>query len=192
MNTLQKSGTGALVASFLLAAAGSALGQTPTPPPGPPPSWDSLIPCAQKGDPVEGFKCYQAAMRAAGYAPNPEIAAAERRRKFGLSLPSIGSHKPVAKPQMEVAQATPGVRAPPPQEEPEDRVTVKLEQVALIPPLNRLLLITTEGGVWQQTDSETVSPTPKPGETMTIIRGKIGGYFCQFDRVTRVRCIRTH
>ena len=192
MNKIERLGTGALFASFLLGAAGSALGQTSGPPPGPPPSWDSLIPCAQKGDPVEGFRCYQAAMRAAGYAPNPEIAAVERRRKFGLSLPSLGSHKSAAKPRAEVAQATPDARAAPPQEEPEDRVTVKLEQVALIPPLNRLLLVTTEGGIWQQTDSETVSPTPKPGETMTVIRGKIGGYFCQFDRVTKVRCIRTH
>ncbi len=192
MNKLQISVTGGLAASLVLGAAGPAPAQTPAPPSGPPPSWDSLIPCAQKADPVDGFKCYQAAMRAAGYAPNPEITARERRRTFGLALPSIGSHKPAARPQTEVAQATPGARPAAPQEDPEDRVTVKLEQVALIPPLNRLLLITTEGGVWQQTDSETVSPPPKPGETMTVVHGKISGYFCQFDRLTKVRCIRTH
>ncbi len=91
-----------------------------------------------------------------------------------------------------MAQAKPSEGPAPPPEEPEDRVTVKLEQVALIPPLNHLLLITAEGAVWQQTDNETVSPLPKPGDPMTIIHGQISGYFCQFDRVTRVRCIRTH
>ena len=182
---------GAFAACLVMGAAGSAtaFGQAaPQVPSGPPPSWDALIPCAQKGDPAEGFRCYQAAMRAAGYAANPEIVAAERRRRFGLSLPTIGSHKSAAK----AAAAAPGAGPAPPEEEPEDRVSVKLEQVALIPPLNRLLLVTTEGAIWLQTDSEPVSPTPKPGEPMTIVRGKIGGYFCQFDRVTRVRCTRSH
>ena len=132
-------------------------------------------------------------MRAAGYSPNPEIAATERRRRFGLpSLPLI-SHKPASKSKTESAQAQPGAAAATAEEEPqEDRVTVTLEQVALIPPLNRLLLVTTEGAIWQQTDSESVSPTPKPGSSMTVVHGKISGFFCQFDRVTKVRCVRTH
>ncbi len=88
----------------------------------------------------------------------------------------------------EQAQAPPAAA----EEESQDRVTVKLDQVALIPPLNRLLMVTTEGAVWLQTDSETVSPTPKPGASMTIIHGKINGYFCQFDRLNKVRCRRSH
>ena len=186
---------GAFAACLVVGAAvsASAFGQTAPPAPsGPPPSWDALIPCAQKADPAEGFRCYQAAMRAAGYTANPEIAAAERRRRFGLSLPLIGSHKSAAKAPAEATGATPGALPAQAEEEPEDRVTVKLEQVALIPPLNRLLLVTTDGAVWLQTDSEPVSPTPKPGEPMTVVRGKIGGYFCQFDRVTKVRCTRSH
>ena len=182
---------GSLAAGLAIAVAAPAAAQPV--PAGPPPSWDALIPCAQKADPVEGFKCYQGALRAAGYAPNPEIAATERRRKFGLpSLPLL-SHKPDSKPTSKSAQGQPGpAPAAAPQEEPQDRVTVALEQVALIPPLNRLLLVTTEGAIWQQTDSETVSPTPKPGASMTIVHGRISGYFCQFDRVTKVRCVRTH
>ena len=179
------SAAGALVLSVL---AGHAAAQTATPS-GPPPSWDSLIPCAQKADPAEGFRCYQAAMRAAGYTPNPEVAATEKRRRFGLPLPSIG-HKAAPKPE---AQAQRGAAAPaPPPEEPENRVSVTLEQVALIPPLNRLLLVTTEGAIWQQTDSETVAPLPKPGQPMTIIKGSISGFFCEFDKRTKVRCVRTH
>ena len=179
---------GALAAGLVLGAAASAAAE-PATPTGPPPSWESLIPCAQKADPAEGFRCYQAAMRAAGYAANPEIAAAERRRRFGLSLPSFGTHKPRA----EAAQAHAGAAiSPPPEEEAQDRVTVTLEQVALIPPLNRLLMVTTDGAVWQQTDSETVAPTPKPGQPMTVVHGSLSGFFCQFDKRTKVRCVRTH
>ena len=192
MKSFRKVMAGALGAGLVVGIAAPAAAQSV--PAGPPPAWDALIPCAQKADPAEGFRCYQAAMRAAGYSPNPEIAATERRRRFGLpSLPLI-SHKPSSKTKTESAQAQSGLRAAAaPEEEPqEDRVTVTLEQVALIPPLNRLLLVTTEGAIWQQTDSETVSPTPKPGSSMTIVHGKISGFFCQFDRVTKVRCVRTH
>jgi hypothetical protein len=183
---------GKLSAAVLGAAlvAGPAAAQTA--PAGPPPSWESLIPCAQKADPVEGFKCYQAAVRAAGYAPNPEIAATERKRRFGLpALPSIG-HKAAAKPERQGQPAAAPAAPSAPVEEAEDRVTVELEQVALIPPLNRLLLVTKDGGIWQQTDSETVAPLPKPGQTMTVVKGSINGFFCQFDKRNKVRCKRTH
>lgn len=170
-------------------------------PSGPPPSWESLIPCAQKADPKEGFACYQAAMRAAGYSPNPEIAAAEKRRKFGLNVPTPFKHK--EKPAAEVAQAgsrpaeapapgaAPASAAASPAEE-EGKVTVQLSQVALIPPQNRLLLVTAEGAIWEQTDDEVVTPRPKPGQTIQIERNGFGGYFCRFDKFTKVRCTRTH
>ena len=179
---------GALGAATMIGLAGPAAAEAV--PPGPPPSWDALIPCAQKGDPAEGFRCYQAAMRAAGYAPNPEIAATERRRKFGLPALSLGSHKADSRARRDLVQAQAPATAP--EEEAQDRVTVKLDQVALIPPLNRLLMVTTDGAVWQQTDNETVSPTPRPGASMTIVHGRINGYFCQFDRLNKVRCTRTH
>jgi hypothetical protein len=180
------SAAGVLVLSVL---AGHAAAQTATPS-GPPPSWDSLIPCAQKADPVEGFKCYQAALRAAGYTPNPGIVAADKRRRFGLPLPSIG-HKPPVKPESQVASAKSGEAARA-EEEPENSVAVVLDQVALIPPLNRLLLVTKDGAIWQQTDSEVVAPLPRPGQSMTVIKGPISGYFCQFDKRNKVRCVRTH
>ena len=172
--------------------AGPAAAQTAAPS-GPPPSWESLIPCAQKADPAEGFKCYQAAMRGAGYSPNAEVVAADRKRHFGLTLPSIG-HKAADKPERQAAQVAPGAApaAAPPAAASEDRIEVELEQVALIPPLNRLLMVTKDGGVWQQTDSETVAPLPRPGQTMTVVKGSISGFFCQFDKRNKVRCVRTH
>ncbi len=186
---------GALAACLILGAAASAAAQPASAPAGPPPSWDSLIPCAQKSDAVEGFRCYQAAMRAAGYAPNPQVVAADRRRLFGLTLPKLGGPKHEAAPESALASQHPGAAAaasPPPEEEDQDRVTVTLDQVALIPPANRLLMVTTEGAVWLQTDNEIVAPLPKSGQSMSVVRGSIGGFFCRFDKRTQVRCKRTH
>lgn len=193
--------------ALVLALAGAAAAQTPTPS-GPPPSWESLIPCAQKSDPVEGFKCYQAAMKAAGFAPNAAVVAADKRRSFGLQLPSFHARKPAETKVAQAAATAPAAPAaapapvsapaparpapPPPAKEPEDQVTVTLDAVAVTPPLNRLLLVTTEGAVWQQTDDDTVAPLPRPGQTMTVIKGSIDGFFCRFDKRTKVRCKRTH
>jgi hypothetical protein len=193
----------AVVAGGLWLCGGGALAQeTSAHPQGPPPSWDSLIPCAQKADAKEGFACYQAAMRAAGYAPNPEIAAAEKRRKFGLNLPTPFKHEDKSKPKA-VAQAgpaskssaAPSAEAPaavPAAEEDEARVNVQLSQVALIPPQNRLLLVTEEGAIWEQTDDEPVAPRPRPGQSIQIEQNRFGGYFCRFNKLTKVRCRRTH
>ncbi len=159
-------------------------------PSGPPPSWQSLIPCARSADPVDGFNCYQAAVRAAGYTPNPEIVAAERRRRFGLVLPSFGQ-KGAGDRQAERALAPAGAHNPG-DREADDRITYVLDQVATLRPLDRLLLVTREGAVWMQTDSETVAPLPKAGQSMTVVKGAISGFFCQFDKRTKVRCVRTH
>ncbi len=179
-----------------MVSAAPALAQQNGAPPGPPPSWESLIPCAQKADAAEGFRCYQAAMRAAGYSPNPATVAADRRKTFGLSLPSFHGHKaePGAEAKSARAERHGSAAAPAPaaEETDENRVSVTLERVALMPPLNRLLIVTSEGAIWEQTDNETVAPLPKPGQQMTVLKGAIDGFFCQFDKRTRVRCRRTH
>ena len=192
---LRRQSRGALAACLIWGAAASVAAAQPAAPApaGPPPSWDSLIPCAQKADPAEGFRCYQAAMRAAGYAPNPQVVAADRRRTFGLALPKLGGRKHEAASEAQAAKQQPGAsQAASPAPEPEDRVTVTLDQVALMPPANRLLMVTTEGAVWLQTDNETVAPMPRSGQTMSVIHGNIDGYFCRFDKRTQVRCKRTH
>ena len=94
-------------------------------------------------------------------------------------------------------RATPGGKAKPEAAASEavedgDRITVQLAQVALIPPAKKLLLVTADGAIWEQLDSEPVHPTPKPGESMQIRRNSFGGYFCKFDKYTSVRCERKH
>jgi len=132
------------------------------------------------GDEGDRLNCYDAAMRAAGYAPKPEAVTAARHKLFGLAAPNILKHKD----KREAAAAPSTVR------EDADNVTVTLEQVARLHD-NKLLLITTEGAIWEQTDDVEVAPTPKAGQEMTIRRNRFGGYFCDASRYKSVRCTRS-
>ncbi len=184
---------------------GAALAQeTPS---GAPPSWPALIHCAQLPDDDAQLACFKSAMKAAGYAPKAAEVTAERHHRFGLSVPELNVFK---KRQAETGQsvaaapaenASPGASAaepapPPPgvapHPESEDDVFVKLERVALVPPFNRLLLVTADGGIWEQTDSETIAPFPKEGQSMEIKRNAFGGFLCIFDKHQGARCKRVH
>ncbi len=128
-----------------LAVAGSALAQAGITPP----DWQILLRCAEIGDGDQRLACYDQAMRAAGYAPKPEVVAEEKRKRFGLSVPKLNILKHDDQKRTEVAgQAAPAPAAsappPPPPKEDDDTVTVQLERVAVLYG-NKLLLITTEG-----------------------------------------------
>lgn len=159
------------------------------------PAWDTLAKCADMPNDADSLACFRQAMHAAGYQPAPQVAS-ERRRRFGLNLPLIHHDheaKPASQPA-EVAQANGPVASAAPADvgENADKVSVQLSDVAVIPPANRLLLVTTDGAVWKQTDDEKVSPWPKPGQTIQIERNSFGGYFCRFDKFTKIRCTRSH
>lgn len=57
-------------------------------------------------------------------------------------------------------------------------------------PLGRVLLTSTDGAVWEQTDSESVTNRPEPGDTVQVSKGAFGGYMCQVTRWQAVRCQR--
>jgi hypothetical protein len=163
--------------------------------PGTPPSWDTLVKCAQMANEDARLSCYDAAMRAAGYAPKPAEVAAEKRKRFGLSIPQVsilkhkgeeegsqaaGEAQPTAKPGKHAKLA----------EETEDEVMVEIAQVATVQPNNQLLLFTSDGQIWQQTDSDPVQPYPKAGDSIRIHKGTLGGYLCDVNKYKTVRCKR--
>jgi hypothetical protein len=57
-------------------------------------------------------------------------------------------------------------------------------------PRGLLRLTSTEGAVWEQTDGDEVGEGPRPGDTVTIKKGFLGGYLCQVTRWQEVRCQR--
>jgi hypothetical protein len=131
-----------------------------------PPSWDTLVKCAQIAQEDARLACYDEAMRAAGFQPKPEEVAAEKRKRFGLSLPQIGILKHHEKEEGE--QAAGGAAAPQKSkreakrvEESEDEITVDLTQVATLQPDNKLVLFTSDGAIWQQTDTTQITTMPQ-------------------------------
>jgi len=53
-----------------------------------------------------------------------------------------------------------------------------------------ILLISTDGAVWEQTDGDAITNRPEPGDTVDISKGMFGGYMCQVSRWQTVRCQR--
>jgi hypothetical protein len=192
MSGVKGKALGAAAAAAVLGAglAGLALAQDQTPS-GAPPSWDALVRCAQMSDDDASLACFREAMRVAGYQPKPEAVAEEHRKRFGLSLPKLGVLKRKSE-QQGAAQAGGGevaaVAPPPPANENE--TTVTLDKVAILYD-GKLLFITTDGAIWEQTDTTEIEPRPKPGETMRIHKGSLGSYFCDANAYKTIRCQRT-
>jgi hypothetical protein len=166
-----------------VALAGPALAQTQPAPP----SWDTLVKCAEIGDQVDRLACYDRAMKAAGYAPKPEAVSEARHKRFGLPAPHIPalSHKAPKEPKAPKSeQAASG--AP---EENEGNISVTLAKVGT-EATGKLLLITTEGQIWEQTDPDIIVQLPKEGYVMSVHKGPLGGFFCDISKFKSVRCTR--
>jgi hypothetical protein len=173
---------GLAVSGMAFVAAASA--QNAPPATGTPPAWGTLVGCAQTANAKDRLACYDSAMRAAGYAPNPEAVAAEHRKTFGLTVPSInlGGHKK----KTEEAQA--GAASPP--EENPNEVDVTVDQVAITQPTGKVIIFTSDGQIWKQTDTTSVNSYPKEGDTIHIHREVLGGYFCDVNKYQSVSCVR--
>ncbi len=149
------------------------------------PAWDTLVRCAQTPDEAARLACYDAAMRAAGYAPNPTAVAENHRKTFGLTAPKVNVFK--HRKQEEGARSAGG--APPP-EENADRIDVVIDQIAITQPSNRIVVFTTDGAIWQQTDTTPINSYPKEGDSMIVHKGPLGGYLCDVNKYQSVRCKR--
>lgn len=166
-----------------LAAAGAAAAQDAPAPP----SWTTLTRCAEMADEDARLACYDAAMRSAGFTPKPEAVAAEKRKRFGLSIPQVSILK--HKGKEEGTEAAGGKPSEIPKQD-ENEVTVELSQVATLQPDNRLMMFTADGAIWEQVGDDPVQPFPKAGDSITIHKGKVGGYLCDVNKYKAVRCKR--
>jgi hypothetical protein len=106
-----------------------------------------------------------------------------KKREFGLGLhiPSVSAIKPhkedIAKQQK------------------RDREEIRNQELVLADvqntPHGQLLMTSTEGAVWEQTDTDAVNGDgPVPGDTVKVSKGMLGGYMCQVSRWQSVRCQR--
>jgi hypothetical protein len=56
--------------------------------------------------------------------------------------------------------------------------------------VGHMLMISTDGAVWEQTDGDAIQTRPSPGDTVEVSKGMLGGYMCQVTRWQSVRCQR--
>ena len=137
--------------------------------------------CGALANDAARHSCTDAALRKAGLMAPPQARAAERRRTFGLQVPSVHLARgpKAARTEAPVADG----------EEASDTITVTLDKVSLRGD-GRLVVTTTEGAVWSQLEMEPVRPTPARGQSMTIERTIPSGFMCQSGRWTAFRCSR--
>jgi len=177
-----------LTALALIAPPRPVLAQDASSPKASPP-WETLAQCADMDGDDDKLSCFMESMRAAGYRPRPAAVAASRRHRFGLDS-IVGTRR---KTPAVAQQATPNPSGPDAQagaEATDDRVSVTLDLVTLTPTDGRLVVTTTDGAIWEQTDPGKVAPLPKSGQEMVIRRAPLGGYFCKFGKWNAVRCVR--
>jgi hypothetical protein len=153
---------------------------------GTPPAWDTLVHCAQTPDEAERLACYDTAMRAAGYAPNPSAVTANRKKTFGLSMPRVRVFKHEKK---EEGARSAGASAAPLEENP-NQIDVTIDQIAITQPAGKVVIFTSDGQIWRQTDTTVINSMPKEGDTMSIHTEALGGYFCDVNKYQSVRCSR--
>ena len=154
---------------------------------GTPPAWDTLVRCAQTPDESARLACYDTAMRAAGFAPNPAAVAEEHRKGFGLSFPKMSALK---RHKKEEGSQAAGPAPPPAPEGNPNEIEVTVDQIAITQPLGRIVIFTSDGQIWQQTDTTQVNSYPKEGETLSIHKEVLGGYLCDANKYQAVRCKR--
>jgi hypothetical protein len=106
----------------------------------------------------------------------------EKKKGFGLGLhaPTVSALVPKREDRIREER-----------EEREDlrHLTLTLASVENTP-LGRLVLTSTDGAVWEQTDGDSINNTPRPGDTVQVSKDLLGGYMCQVTRWESVRCQR--
>lgn len=106
----------------------------------------------------------------------------EKKKSFGLGLhaPSISAIVPKKEDRVREQRA---------EKEDVRRLTLTVASVGDTAQ-GRLLLTSTDGAVWEQTDGDAVNSAPAPGDTVQVSKGMLGGYLCQVSRWQSVRCQR--
>lgn len=124
-------------------------------------------------------KCWDALDQA-----NQKDAQAEKKKNFGfdagLHAPSISSLVPHKEDRVREQRAA---------KENVRNLTLTVASVEQTP-LGRMLVTSTDGAVWEQTEGDALSHEPAPGDTVEVSKTMLGGFMCQVSRWESVRCQR--
>jgi hypothetical protein len=161
--------------------------------------WASIARCAKEDSERARHTCMDGVLREAGLLTN-EMRATQERRAFGLEEKPVRTppRQPAPAPTPQVAAAAPptstasrpaaagspppiaaraSTDAPPALPAQPDRLEVELTKVDKAVS-GRLVVTTTDGAVWLQTESVEMPQPPVAGDHMSIRKGSLGGYRC--------------
>ena len=112
---------------------------------------------------------------------------AEKKRDFGLgaNAPAVAA----VKPKKEHVAKVKAPKAPKPENDGVHSLTLTLASVDNSR-TGHILLVATDGAIWEQTDGDDVPALPAPGDTVKVSKGMMGGYMCQVTHWQAVRCQR--
>jgi hypothetical protein len=56
--------------------------------------------------------------------------------------------------------------------------------------MGHVILTSTDGAIWEQTDSDPLNQRPEPGDTIEVSKSMFSGYMCHMSHWQAVRCQR--
>ncbi len=154
-------------------------------------AWAAMMKCGVIAEDAARHACSDDVLQKAGAVPTAEAKSSAQRKQFGLESqpPRAAASAQSSAP----AQVSPAAPAPSPAAAPakaqDDRVEVTLSSV-MKAGHGTLLLTTSDGAVWRQSESEVLRPEPAEGQKMTIIKKSFGGFMCMSDKRVAFRCYR--
>lgn len=162
--------------------------------------WAAVAGCAQQVTERARHSCLDQVLRDAGLL-TPEMSERQERLTFGLGNTAVPAPpaQPVA-PAPQVPKAVPPApAAPAPRPTPAprevasqpERMEVEVATVAMSADRRKLIITTTEGAVWRQTEDMEILPLPVAGDRMTVRKGALGSYFCRVGNSVTYRCSRS-
>lgn len=150
--------------------------------------WALLKQCAAQADDAARHGCTDAVLRRAGLLAGTRDATPPSHTPMATGSPAPAP-APAGQPPAWYAAAAPfTARSAAAAREP-DRIEVTLSSVQNTAD-GKLLLTTSDGAVWKQTESQTLSAVPQQGQAMTIKRKSLGSFMCEPGRYVSFRCYR--
>lgn len=135
--------------------------------------WSAVARCAQADSELARHNCLDRVLRDAGLLTSA-MRATQQRRTFGLEDRLAPPARP---PAASVPSPTASAAPAPAAQEPPDRLGIQIASVQKALD-GKLLITTTEGAVWRQSESVEMPQPPAAGDHMMIRKGSLGGYRC--------------
>ncbi len=166
-------------------------------------AWSAITLCAHIAKDSDRHACLDDALRNAGLMPGHPTAAPVPTEG---AVPGAGAVAPAAAPEAAApaTQERDSASAAAPSKEsradfglqpktsrrPGVAQTLQVTLRRVDQAEGKLLLTTTEGAIWKQVESADVWPVPTGGQSMTIVSGSFGGFFCKPSKYVSFRCFR--